>query len=234
MSLCFILVIYTFFAFYFQCGYSIYDVESDDLPYQYAYHVNTTTNSIEECEYCQVSICKGSYCFKADDMLHLPFIEIPINTNTSLLNNNSEHQKNKVNRYILEPYIFYLDTYMVDEITMECTKDSHCFTNKCVDTRCAFNENGDIKLCIDGHCGRFVGDPCTTGDECAKGYCDEECIFPKQPERETNTKHNLEFFGILGFLIIIVFIVFCMLVITLILKLVILNLINNLLVLIKH
>ncbi|KAG4097239.1 hypothetical protein H8356DRAFT_1351784 [Neocallimastix lanati (nom. inval.)] len=24
---------------------------------------------------------------------------------------------------------------------------------------CVFNENGDIKLCIDGHCGRFVGDP---------------------------------------------------------------------------
>ncbi|KAG4084003.1 hypothetical protein H8356DRAFT_1378901 [Neocallimastix lanati (nom. inval.)] len=79
---------------------------------------------------------------------------------------------------------------------------------KCEDNRCVLNENGDIKLCIDGHCGRFVGDPCTIGDECAKGYCDEECIFPKQPERETNTKHNLEFFGILGFLIIIVFIVF--------------------------
>ena len=47
-----------------------------------------------------------------------------------------------------------------------------------MDTRCVFNENGDIKLCIDGHCGRFVG---TTGDECAKGYCDEECILPKQP-----------------------------------------------------
>ena len=25
-----------------------------------------------------------------------------------------------------------------------------------MDTRSVFNENGDIKLCIDGHCGRFV------------------------------------------------------------------------------
>jgi hypothetical protein len=142
MSLCFILVIYTFFALYFQCGYSkVYDVESDDLPYEYAYHVNTTTNSIEECEFCQASLCKGSYCFKADKEIKHPFIEIPINTNTSLPNNNSEHQKNKVNRYITFPYVNFYNPKKADKTSVKCSKDSQCFTSKCVNNDCVFNEN---------------------------------------------------------------------------------------------
>ena len=65
MSLCFILAIYIFFALYFQCGYSkVYDVESDDLPYDFAYHINTTTNSIEECEFCWDSLCKAHTVLK--------------------------------------------------------------------------------------------------------------------------------------------------------------------------
>ncbi|ORY54063.1 hypothetical protein LY90DRAFT_507942 [Neocallimastix californiae] len=142
MSLCFILVIYTFFALYFQCGYSkVYDVESDDLPYEYAYHVNTTTNSIEECEFCLASLS--------------------------------------------------------DKTSIRCTKDSQCFTNKCVNNICVFNENGDIKLCVDGHCGRFMGDPCTTRDECAEGDCDGVCHYPEQPEGESDIENALKFLGTL-------------------------------------
>jgi len=97
MSLCFVLVIYIFFALYFQWGYfKVYDVESDDLPYEFGYHVKTTTNSIEECEFCRASLCKGLYCFKADKEIKFPFIEIPININTSLPNNNSEYQKKEI------------------------------------------------------------------------------------------------------------------------------------------
>jgi len=99
-----------------------------------------------------------------------------------------------------------------------------------VDTRCVFNENGDIKLCIDGHCGRFVGDPWTTEDEYAKDIVMKNISYLNNQRGKLTLNIILNFFGILGFLIIIVFIVFCMLVITLILKLVILNLINNLII----
>ncbi|OUM62390.1 hypothetical protein PIROE2DRAFT_11350 [Piromyces sp. E2] len=33
-------------------------VESDDILYEYIYHLNVTTNSIENCEYCDTTICK--------------------------------------------------------------------------------------------------------------------------------------------------------------------------------
>ncbi|KAG4095772.1 hypothetical protein H8356DRAFT_1398273 [Neocallimastix lanati (nom. inval.)] len=210
MSLCFILAIYIFFALYFQCGYSkVYDVESDDLPYDFAYHVNATTNSIEECEFCWASLCKGSYCFKADKEIKFPFIEIPINTNISLPNNNSEHQKNKVNRYITFPYVDFFSLEKAYKTSVKCSKDSQCFTNKCVNNDCVFNEKRDIKLCVDGHCGRFMGDPCTTRDECAEGDYDGVCHYPEQPEGETDIEYTLKFLSTLGFLIIIVIIVCC-------------------------
>ena len=99
-----------------------------------------------------------------------------------------------------------------------------------MDTRCVFNENRDIKLCIYGQCGRFVGDPWTNEDEYAKDIVMKNASYLNNQNGKLTLNIILNFFGILGFLIIIVFIVFCMLVITPILKLVILNLISNLII----
>jgi len=99
-----------------------------------------------------------------------------------------------------------------------------------VDTRCVFNENGDIKLYIEGHCGRFVGDPWTTEDEYAKDIVMKNASYLNNQNGKLTLNIILNFFGILGFLIIIVFIVFCMFVITPIIKLVILNIISNLII----
>ncbi|KAG4103654.1 hypothetical protein H8356DRAFT_1271089 [Neocallimastix lanati (nom. inval.)] len=151
MSLYFVLAIYIYFALYFQCGYSkVYDVESEDLPYDFAYHI-----------------------------------------------------------YNVFPYVEFFCLEKAYKTSVKCSKDSQCFTNKYVNNDCLFNENGDIKLCVDGHCGRFMGDPCTTRDECAKGDCDGVCHYPEQSEGETDIEYTLKFLSTLGFLIIIVIIVCC-------------------------
>ncbi|KAG4105258.1 hypothetical protein H8356DRAFT_1418653 [Neocallimastix lanati (nom. inval.)] len=205
MSFCFILVIYTFFALYFQCGYSeVYDVESDDLPDKYIYHLNTTTNSINECYSCDTTICKGSYCFEADEDFNLPFIEIPINTNTSRLNDNNtdyeiyKHSKNKINRYILYPYVSYHDPEIDFKVSTNCTKNSQCLTNKCVDNICQFNEDDIIT--------RY---PCENKFDCSDGECDGVCYMPIPPR----VNELDSFFRKLEFLwafILIVIVVFCL------------------------
>ena len=66
MLFCFILAIYTCFVSFFQDGYSQnITIESDDIPYEYIYYLNATTNSIYKCFHCDTTICKGFYCFKS-------------------------------------------------------------------------------------------------------------------------------------------------------------------------
>ncbi|OUM63776.1 hypothetical protein PIROE2DRAFT_9640 [Piromyces sp. E2] len=187
-------------------------IESDDIPYKYIYHINVTTNSIENCEYCDTTICKGSYCFKADERFGKPFIEIPINTNTSRLNDNNTDCKmckrleKQVNRYILHPYIAYHN--FEDSISTECTKDAQCFTNKCVNNTCIFNENNIITRCRYGRCGRFIGDPCVNKYDCSEGDCDRKCYIPDPPKiRELDPLIKFYiYFGIVIFVMILVFI----------------------------
>jgi len=63
MLFCFILAIYTYFVSFSQHDYSQnITIESEDIPYKYIYHIyhlNTTINSINECEVCDTTICKG-------------------------------------------------------------------------------------------------------------------------------------------------------------------------------
>ena len=63
-----------------------------------------------------------------------------------------------------------------------------------MDTRCVFNENGDIKLCIDGHCGRFVGDPWTTEDEYAKDIVMKNASYLDNPRGKLTLNIILNFF----------------------------------------
>lgn len=42
-------------------------IETDDIPNKYIYHLNTTTNSIEDCEFYDTTICRNSYCFTTDE-----------------------------------------------------------------------------------------------------------------------------------------------------------------------
>jgi len=218
MLFCFILAIYVHFVLFFQYSYSQnITVESDDIPYEYIYHLNVTTNSIE-CEFCDTTICKGSYCFTADREFGLPFIEIPINTNTSRLNDNStdckiyKHSKNKVNRYILHPYVYYHDPYIHEIISTNCTQNYQCFTNKCVNNICTFNEDDIITRCRYGRCGRFIKDPCLNKYDCSEGECNGVCYLPDTPERSKYDDPLYQFcvfLEILGFLIFIAIIGIC-------------------------
>ncbi|ORX49572.1 hypothetical protein BCR36DRAFT_254448, partial [Piromyces finnis] len=118
---------YIFCILFFQNGYThIITIESDNIPYEYIYHLNVTTNSIECVFYCK--IC-----------------------------NRSETQ---FNRYILHPYVMYHNPTISNNTSTECNKDAQCFTNKCVNHTCKFNENNIITRLRYGRKGKFVGDPC--------------------------------------------------------------------------
>jgi len=209
MLFCFILTIYAYFVLIFQYSFSQkITIESDDIPDEYIYRLNVTTNSIE-CEFCDTIICKGSYCFTADRMFGLPFIEIPINTNTSRVNDNNtdcemcKRSKTQVYRYILHPYIWYRNHDISDNTSTECTKDAQCFTNKCVNNTCTFNENGNITRCRYGRCGRFIGDPCLNKNDCSEGECDrisKVCSWIDPPKKSEFDDPIIQFYGSLGFL----------------------------------
>ncbi|KAG4092420.1 hypothetical protein H8356DRAFT_950827, partial [Neocallimastix lanati (nom. inval.)] len=211
----FFLAIYTCFVLFSQCGYSqIITIESDDIPYKYIYHLNITTNSVEECEYCNTTICRGSFCFQADKIFNLPFIEIPINSNFSQSNNNSMDCKkcnlSKTKRYILYPNVLYHDPAIDREVSTECSKNEQCFTNKCVNNTCVTNENADIKRCMFIGCGKFIGDPCTNNDECLDGECNEVCYIPDPPKEKDPIDDALLFLVMFGLLISIAIIGTCM------------------------
>ncbi|ORX42218.1 hypothetical protein BCR36DRAFT_254592, partial [Piromyces finnis] len=57
----------------------------------------------------------------------------------------------------------------------ECNKDAQCFTNKCVNHTCKFNENNIITRLRYGRKGRFIGDPCVNDNDCSEGECNGEC-----------------------------------------------------------
>ncbi|KAL6592004.1 hypothetical protein U3516DRAFT_768786 [Neocallimastix sp. 'constans'] len=99
----------------------------------------------------------------------LPFIKIPINTNTSRLSDHNadcemcKRSKNKIN----SPEISI-------NVSTNCTKNSQY-------NICKFNEDDIIRRCHLGRCGRFIGDPCENKYDCSDGECDRVCYMPIPP-----------------------------------------------------
>jgi len=114
----------------------------------------------------------------------LPFIEIPINTNTSGLYNKEtdcelcNNPQSKYNRLILYPYVEYHSSEITENVSTQCTKNSQCITNKCENNICTFNKNENITRCRHGRCGKLIGDPCESTFDCSDGECIGVCYIP--------------------------------------------------------
>ncbi|ORX76557.1 hypothetical protein BCR32DRAFT_248653 [Anaeromyces robustus] len=69
-------------------------------------------------------------------------------------------------------------------ISLDCTSDSQCLSNKCIDNVCVFNEDSPIDFCTSVykhiiflvgytymHCGKMIGEPCQNNKECGSKNC---------------------------------------------------------------
>ncbi|ORX41832.1 hypothetical protein BCR36DRAFT_587695 [Piromyces finnis] len=133
--------------------------------------------------------CKNDTCVSYDDYYHVYFVDIP-------------DENNNFKRYIV-------DTCTVDDIKNgrcyheECTSDSQCLSNKCIDKHCAFNEETPIDHCeyIDSymHCGKPHDDTCKTNDECSSKICNKYGICDIQ--KKGSDSDYIEALKIIFFLI---------------------------------
>jgi len=69
-------------------------------------------------------------------------------------------------------------------ISLDCTSNSQCLSNKCIDNVCVFNEYKPIDFCTTiykriifrigytyMHCGKMIGEPCIKNKECGSNNC---------------------------------------------------------------
>jgi len=101
-------------------------------------------------------------------------------------------ESGNIQRYISKSYTYrdlklhYYDTGKAVKynayFSYECTSDSQCLTNKCIDGVCIFNEENPtefytsiyINLFIRFsymHCGKIIGDICKKDKECGSKNC---------------------------------------------------------------
>jgi len=120
--------------------------------------------------------CKNDICVEADYEYTKKFIEFPnkegniniyivvtfININDKLINHYNKTYSNK--------------TY----ISINCSNDSDCLSNKCYNNYCIFNEKNPIVHCDDiytgnrksyMYCGKPAHDICKNNDECSSKIC---------------------------------------------------------------
>eukprot|EP00833_Pecoramyces_ruminatium_P014520 jgi/Orpsp1_1/1188552/evm.model.d7180000065679.1 len=136
--------------------------------------------------------CKNDVCVLVDYEYKKPFIEIPDeNGNVTLYNTYTcTYDKAKSGNCISTIYIGDLS------LSVECTADSQCLSNKCIDNYCVFNDETPIVHCDDiytgkrnsyMHCGKPYHEPCKTDDECSSKKCstDGTCSMQREGPSES-------------------------------------------------
>jgi len=133
--------------------------------------------------------CKNDICVEVN-INHLPeYIEIP-------------DEKGNIKSYISKSYTYeylklggYYDIVTLgfdDSFSCECTSNSQCLTNKCIDRLCIFNDENPIEFCTDIYinlamfsysyiyCGKTIGDTCKKNKEYESKNCrkDNICGLP--------------------------------------------------------
>lgn len=195
-------ILILFIGLYYVYGSDLnkYNIESNDIPYEYIHHLNTTTNRIDNCDDYRLNICKNSNCFDAC-WITRPFIEMPTNTSDTIPS---------IHRYILTPYADVYNSTIYNTVSLSCTKDSQCFSDRCVNNECVPNEKNNIRVCEYDKCGKFNRDQCYVDNECFSGYCNEKCTDPEDVEPRINPyRDEYILAGILGFLIFLAVVCGC-------------------------
>ncbi|ORX50355.1 hypothetical protein BCR36DRAFT_412379 [Piromyces finnis] len=182
----FVVFTYIFCILFFQNGYTrIISIESNDIPDELIYHfdeTNSIVNSKKDCGYNKPLYCKDDVCVCINDGDIKPFIELP-------------DKNGYIHKYILIPYTsghrniiseFIESNNNINiHVSTNCTTDSQCFLNKCIENTCEHNIKANVERCdivytkpsIFSHgkeylnCGRMLGEICLKDSDCSFNSC---------------------------------------------------------------
>jgi len=247
MNIILVIYIYIYFVLIIQYGYNrTINIESNDIPDEFIYRFEVNNSYIKgksqnytiqeymkqnstmqdyraKCNIDDPDFCKGDVCVCMYESVIKPFIELP-------------DQNNHIRKYILVPYANYYKDFMYEYnnnetvyISLKCSNDYQCFSNKCVDNICTYNENSDATRCdriytrynmfsrkkdIGGHihCGRMLHEYCTEDEECSFNSCkNNRCsdIHYVPTELDSVVIDFQDIFIMIGFIIVIIIFLCC-------------------------
>jgi hypothetical protein len=130
----------------------------------------------------------------------LPFIEMRVNISNS---------KSTIHRYLLTPYVNIINSTIYEEVSLSCTKDSQCFSDRCFNNECVPNEKINIQGCMSDKCGKLNNDQCSVNDECLSRGCNKKCIDQDFYSDVSPYRAEYILFGILSTLLFLAVICGC-------------------------
>jgi len=178
-------------------------------------------------EYYVAYYCKDDICVKADYEYRKIFIEFPDkNGNIKLYNIYTSINDNaKLNKYSNVTCNIYDNIRYC--VSYECTTDSECLSNKCINNYCVFNEETPLVHCDDIYiqpslfkkrssyiyCGKAANDICENNDECSFKQCyDGICLQQEKGPSDSESMILLGYYyillkyiGIIVFVIIVIY-----------------------------
>jgi len=196
-----------------------YDAKEEYI-YIYKYSISKErVLNIKNDQFYTSYYCKNDNCISVDNKYRKPFIEFPdengnikLYITTTLSNNTVKSYNNFPAQSILNNNVYISDN---------CTNDSQCLSNKCIDNCCIFNDKVPIVHCDNiylgyrksyMYCGKAYLDNCTIDEECSSQICyNETCRMQLHGPSDSDTMPTDTFIYCYysSLLIIIILIIIC-------------------------
>lgn len=173
---------------------NITDYISKDDTIQYSnririYDKNRTLNKTEVLklrnQHYLSYYCKNDICVEINYEVFPLYVEIP-------------DEKGNIKGYISKSFSYkdfkhdnYIQIRYNNFFYLECTSDSQCLTNKCINRFCVFNKENPTEYCTDiyinlamysysyMYCGKAIGDICRRNKDCGSKHCSKKkCEYP--------------------------------------------------------
>jgi len=171
--------------------------------------------------------CKDDICVEIDRELLPIYIEIPDKKGNIKGYISKSHRYNEDLKLISERNIWYFNRNT--DFIYNCTSNSQCLTNKCIDGVCIFNEENPFEFCTDiyinlfffrfsyMHCGKPINDICKKNKDCGSENCQlkenintqsEEYICGMPPNGPSDSDAITGFINLIRF-VATIFIILC-------------------------
>ncbi|KAG4097702.1 hypothetical protein H8356DRAFT_1393707 [Neocallimastix lanati (nom. inval.)] len=151
--------------------------------------------------------CRGDKCYGVDS-IDGACGQLTNNTHIELTNENEKIESNGYD----EKYFEKITGKELDEPYAVCSKDSDCFSEKCVRGHCIFERDNPVKYCYldfnetNVRCGVPLYAYCKENEDCFKGYCHfdkDVCVSTAEQNYHTYGKILLAIKIIIAFLILL-------------------------------
>jgi len=159
--------------------------------------------------------CKNDICVKVDCEYDKDFIEFP-------------NKEGKINIYIVKTFLnindelinYYNKMYSNKTyVSINCSNDSDCLSNKCFNNYCIFNNETPIVHCDSiytgnrksyMYCGKPYEDYCNTNDECSSKNCNSisnYCLQPRNGPSDSDSAVIIGYFYLFYIFLIIIMVI---------------------------